>query len=356
MWLQRLQAQGLRCFQQCDLEFSSDINVIYGDNGAGKTSILEGISVLSCGKSFRTSKLSHVIHQQANQLILFGEVRAHENSIQLGIQYEAGTTDLRVNREKVQKWSELAKCLPILEIHPESYLLITGGPVERRKFLNWGMFHVEPAYGSIWIEYSRALKQRNSCLRERYIDQARYWHHSLAEIGEQIAGDLHEYTEHLIPLVNEICAQFGLTEKLTLKYYPGWNQEQTLLDLLERELLEEEVGFTTTYGPHRGDIKITWKNQPFSKTSSRGQQKVLTIALKIAQAKYLKEHCGKSTVYLIDELPAELDIYRREIALELLANLNSQIIISAVSKESVDYIDRDIKWFHVEQSSVIAMV
>ena len=357
MWLQRLQAQGLRCFKQCELDFSRDINVIYGNNGAGKTSILEGISVLSCGKSFRTSKLMHVIHQQLDELILFGEVHtATEGTIKLGIQHKSGLTELRVNQEKAQKWSEIAKSLPVLDIHPESYLLVTGGPVERRKFLNWGMFHVEPGYGKLWAEYSRALKQRNSCLRNRQLEQASHWHQNIADLGEKIAHDLQNYVEMLIPYVNQICTQFGLTDELSIRYYPGWDREQTLLNLLEQELKEEEIGFSTSFGPHRGDIRINWKKQPFSKTSSRGQQKVLTMAMKIAQAKYLKEHCDKSSIYLIDELPAELDKQRREIAFDLFTQLNSQIIISAVSKESVDYIKRDIKWFHVEQSCVTAMV
>ena len=357
MWLQRLQAQGLRCFEQCELNFSRDINVIYGNNGAGKTSILEGISVLSCGKSFRTNKLSHVIHQHLDELILFGEVNsATDSTIKLGIHHKSGLTELRINQEKAQKWSEIAKNLPVLDIHPESYLLVTGGPVERRKFLNWGMFHVEPGFGKIWAEYSRAIKQRNSCLRHRQLEQASFWHQSIAELGEKIALDLQHYVDLIIPYVSQICSQFGLSDELTISYYRGWNQEHSLLNHLQEELQAEEIGFSTSHGPHRGDIKISWKNQPFSKTSSRGQQKVLTIAMKIAQAQYLKEHSSKSSIYLIDELPAELDKQRREIAFDLFAQLDSQIIISAVSKASVDYITRDIKWFHVEQSCVSAVV
>ena len=356
MWLQRLHVQGLRCFEECELTFSPGINVLYGDNGVGKTTILEGISVLSCGKSFRTSKLNHVIHSQLKELTLFGDVNTPDGSVQLGIQHKTGLTVLRVNREKVSKWSELAKRLPVLEIHPESYLLITGGPVERRKFLNWGMFHVEPSYGMVWSEYNRALKQRNICLRHRQIDQARYWNQNLAEAGKKIANALQGYTQCIVPHINEISKQFELSGDLVLNYYPGWDQERELHELLELELQAEEVGFSTMYGPHRGDLKIIWKNQPFSKISSRGQQKVLAIALKIAQAKYLKAGCDKASVYLIDELPAELDSQRREIALNLLSQLDAQIIISAVSKDSVDYIKNDIKWFHVEQSGVSAMV
>ncbi len=356
MWLQRLQARGLRCFRACEVNFAPGINVLYGNNGAGKTSILEGISVLSSGKSFRTTKLAHIIHEHLDELVLLGEVNNQNDIVQLGVQNKSGHTNLRVNREKAAKWSELAKNLPVLEIHPESYLLITGGPVERRKFLNWGMFHVKPSYGSIWSEYSRALKQRNSCLRHREIGQAKYWHQSLAEHGNQIATCLDNYTENIIPYIHEISNQFGLTDELSVRYYPGWDQDHDLHKLLEQELTLEEIGLSTLHGPHRGDMRITWKKKPFAKISSRGQQKVLAIALKIAQAKYMQEQYSKTCVYLIDELPAELDNRRREIALDLLSQLNAQVIISAVSKHSVDYINNDIKWFHVEPSCVAAMV
>jgi len=356
MWLHEFQAQGLRCFKHIHATFSSGINVLYGDNGVGKTSILEGISVLSCGKSFRTSKLSHVINDQINELTLFGEVQTKDNSTLLGIQHKQGVTELRVDRQKVSKWSQLAKNLPILEIHPESYLLITGGPIERRKFLNWGMFHVEPSYGKLWLEYNRALKQRNHCLRHRHLNQASNWHQNIAELGNKIVNYLEEYTNNLKPYLNEITELFQLSGKFTMKYYPGWDQQSELYQLLNLELQQEEIGLSTMHGPHRGDLKLMLNNKLFSKSSSRGQQKVLAIALKIAQAKYLKQNSGKESIYLIDELPAELDQKRREIALNLLTQLNTQIIISAVSKDSVKYTNSDTKWFHVEQGCVTSMV
>ena len=356
MWLRKLQAHGLRCFSQCEITFSPGINILYGDNGAGKTSILEGISVLSCGKSFRTSRLSHIAQHNSNELTLYGEVASQDDVVKLGVKSTSGLRELRINLEKTSKWSELAKNLPVLDIHPESYLLVMGGPVERRKFLNWGMFHVEPQYASIWSEYTRALKQRNICLRFNQIGQAKYWHEVLSQTGETISRQLAEYTEKLTPLVTEIASRFNLDSSLEIKYSVGWDQDYTLLEHLERELLPNEFTNTTQYGPHRADLTIKYNNKLFSKTSSRGQQKILSIALKIAQAKLLKHECSKSCVYLIDELPAELDENMRQTALTLLQELDSQVIISAVARESVNIQKHDITWFHVEHGQVISMV
>jgi DNA replication and repair protein RecF len=356
VWLQQLQAQGLRSFIQCELLFSPGINVVYGDNGVGKTSILEGINVLSCGKSFRTSNVSNIITNGKSELILFGRVSNKKQTMQLGAQFGTGSKELRLNREKVKKWSDLAKNLPVLDIHPESYLLITGGPVERRKFLNWGMFHVEPSYAQIWSEYSRALKQRNICLKTRNINYARHWHQSLSQQGQIITEALFKYVHQISPYVNEILQMFDFTQLIELTYSPGWDQSYCLEELLDQELQSNNFPLSTQNGPHRGDLKINWQDRTFSKTSSRGQQKVLAIALKLAQAKLLKQRYDKSSVYLLDELPAELDSKRREIALDILGKLDSQVIISAVSRESMRCFDKEVKWFHVKHGSVSSVV
>lgn len=351
-----MQAQGLRSFTECQLSFSPGINVLYGDNGVGKTSILEGINVLSCGKSFRTSKVSNIVSSGNSELILFGEVVDQQNLIHLGVQIGSGIKELRVSRQKVSKWADLAKILPVLDLHPESYLLVTGGPIERRKYLNWGMFHVEPNYAQVWSEYSKALKQRNFCLKSRNIKQARHWHQSLSQGGQKISTALEKYSYDIAPYINEILDLFGFTEKIELKYWSGWDQNYSLEQLLDDELQSHEMPISTQNGPHRGDLKISWQGRVFSKTSSRGQQKVLAIALKLAQAQLLQQQYGKASIYLIDELPAELDRRRREVALDILGQLDSQVIISAVSKDSMRCLDKQVKWFHVEHGNVSAVV
>ncbi len=356
MWLQRLQAQGLRCFLQCDIDFAPGINILCGDNGAGKTSILEGISVLSCGKSFRRAQLNHIIHQHCEDLILFGGVVYRDRQLTLGVKLSHNGRELRVNRETVSKWSDLAKHLPVLDIHPESYLLITGGPVERRRFLNWGVFHVEPEFANYWTGYEKALKQRNKCLKIRAIDQARHWNQYLASRGDKISVMLEDYVQQLIPYINNVTRLFRKDAEISYKYFKGWDKNASLEQKLHDELNIQDVAFATQYGPHRGDLQISWQHKPFAKTSSRGQQKVLSLALKLAQAQLLRERYGKSSIYLIDELPAELDKKSRQTALNLLRDLNAQVIISAVSKESVDMSLSETQWFHVERGSIQAVL
>ena len=356
MWLKRLQAQSLRCFSEIDLSFSPGINVIFGDNGAGKTSILEGIDVLSRGRSFRASKISPIIQSQTDALILFGEVEYANCSTLLAIRSQNSSTELRINREKVNQWSLIARHLPVIDIHPESYLLVNGGPAARRKYLNWGVFHVEPDYAGLWSEYCRTLKQRNSCLKSGDLKQARFWNPLLADKGEQISRHLADYYENLIPYVKNLCAEFCLSSEIGFSYERGWREDAMLADVLEQELEHNAHGYSTQSGPHRSDLKILWGCNRFAHISSRGQQKILTIILKLAQAELLYAFANKSSVYLIDELPAELDQNYQNLAFDVLKKLNSQVIISAVSRQSVADISTDAKWFHVERGRVSAVL
>ena len=357
MWLQKLQAEGLRSFKQCEISFSHGINVLFGENGAGKTSILEGIHVLSCGKSFRTSSLVNVTHHDASMLTLYGEVVNLGNTSQLGVRISSSSEkELRLNRETTSGWSELAKSLPVLDIHPESYLLVTSGPSERRKFLNWGVFHVEQGFSKMWSEYSKAVKQRNFCLKTRNISQAKHWHHTLADHGEAISKQISNYCLEIVPRVNEILSLFGFTQSIRFEYTPGWDSRLGLKVALDNELRSDDLSLFTQVGPHRGDLKISWNGKLFAKTSSRGQQKMMAIALKLAQAKTIKQKYGKSIVYLVDELQAELDGKQTQIALEILAQLDSQIIITALSREAMKRLDQPIKWFHVKHGCVSSVV
>lgn len=358
MHLSKIWAQGLRLFQNLEINLSPGINVFIGDNGAGKTSILEAADVLSRGKSFRAAHLAEVIQHDQERIMISAEViDSSEQTVHLGFAKEGAETQLRLNQENVNKWSDLSQHLPLLAIHPESYQLITGGPNERRKYLDWGLFHVEPRFKKVWSDYVRALKQRNCCLRMQHIQEARQWHQALYENGEEITRLRIEYFTQIEPIVHELADKLGLKNTIMFKYKEGWNRQFDLLSLLEEELKSHNMPTSTQHGPHRANVAFTWNNNKFAKSSSRGQQKVLAIALKLAQATHLFEQYQKSSIYLIDELPAELDQARCEKVLTLLCGLENQVLITSVSKEPVSVLTpQEIKWFHVEHGQVTTML
>ena len=358
MHLSVLRAQGLRLFQDLEIELSPGFNLFIGENGAGKTSILEAADVLSRGKSFRAGQLSEVVRNGQDRLVISAEVlNGTDEKVQLGMARDAGSTRLRLNQQNVHNWSALTECLPILSIHPESYQLITAGPNERRKYVDWGLFHVEPNFKRAWVNYSRALKQRNFCLKLKHINEAKQWHQTLQENGEQIHHMRSQYIDEIAPIVQELADKLALNDVISLKHKPGWDLREGLETQLDAELSCPDCPISTQVGPHRADVIISWNDSRFAKTSSRGQQKILAIALKLAQAMHLYRRQNKSSIYLVDELPAELDQVRRQKVLQELSKMPNQVLITSISKDTLSAINRqDINWFHVERGRVTSMV
>lgn len=176
MYISALRMFNVRSFQSAELNLHPGFNILLGNNGAGKTSVIEAVDYLSRGKSFRAANVAEIISRTHSSLAVSAVISGTSSAdTHLAVKKLPGGTELSVNQEVVPKWSAITSFIPVISIHPESYLLVTGGPAERRRYLDWGLFHVEPDYKNIWSAYNRALKQRNSCLRVGDVHQARQW-------------------------------------------------------------------------------------------------------------------------------------------------------------------------------------
>lgn len=166
MTLQKLDIYFVRNIQQSTIEPCSNINLITGENGSGKSSLLEAIFILGRARSFRANNIKQVIQFKKNELIVSGQVKQQSGYLcHLGIQFNQKSTEIRVNKENGHK-SDLAYALPVLLIHPKSYLLIDGGPQVRREFLDWGAFNYAEDFLSNWRKFKKVLQQRNSLLKK----------------------------------------------------------------------------------------------------------------------------------------------------------------------------------------------
>ncbi|HBC20451.1 MAG TPA: DNA replication and repair protein RecF, partial [Alcanivorax sp.] len=165
--LSRLQLGDFRNYRQLDIALSPSLNVILGDNGSGKTSLLEAIYFIgSGGRSFRGGRLSRLVRDGAPAATLYAEVSAGENIHRLGVRRTPGGIDaIKLNGETPRALSEVAGLLPVLALHPTSVELVFGASALRRRFMDWGMFHVEHEFMPVWRTASAALKQRNALLR-----------------------------------------------------------------------------------------------------------------------------------------------------------------------------------------------
>lgn len=343
------------------ITFHPKLNFISGKNGSGKTSILEAIYYLSTGRSFRSRTIESIINRHTSDLaefILFGYLSDHSGSHQVGISKSTiNPSQIRVNKQTIRSASTLAKLSPTLLIDPLSFELLNGAPNQRRQFLDWGVFHVEHSFSLHWINYINCLKQRNSLLRNAKIDRILLdvWDRKLSEYGEQIHHMRQNYFNIFQEQLSEFLRYFGLDENIKVSYFKGWDKTKSLIDVTHQFREKDIERRFTQAGPHRSDIKLLLYGQAARESLSRGQQKLLVIAMYLAQIQALVKIHKRKTVVLIDDVSAELDSENLKRVFNQLLTLDTQIIVTLLNESMLDQLQENhstYKMFHVEHGQI----
>ena len=286
MRLAHFQSHQFRNLRNIELDACSGVNLIYGKNASGKTSLLEAIYYLSHVRSFRTQHISDLINHQQKHFELFA--RLHQGTEQLvpvGIRRSKQKLQIRFNQQAVKRVADITAQFPVLAIHPDSYRLITAGPAERRQFIDWGVFHVEHDFFRPWQRYKRALAQRNSALRSGQSDRlCRLWDSELDETAARIDTLRSNYVNNLMPVIDRLIADFFADRTLEIEYRRGWQNDRALHEVLASRFSQDKHRGHTCYGPHRAELSIRVDGQSAQTGISRGQQKVLVALLRLAQA------------------------------------------------------------------------
>lgn len=341
--LKRLVISGIRNIQSAQLDPAPHFNLIQGLNGSGKTSILEAIYFLSLGRSFRSQQYKPIIAEGASQALVHGETW---DGVVLGVSRTSRKGDgpqLRLNGTKVDTFAALTHELPVQLLNSDAFALLEGGPQERRAFLDWGVFHVKHQFLQAWRLARRALVNRNALLKgNATADEIAPWSHELHVHGQRVHelrdGYLRELNEHFSGVLGrELQGRLG--GALKVQYYPGWDDSQDLEDLLKGSLDRERRYGHTLYGPHRADLLITLRGRPCAELLSRGQLKLSVSLLKIGQAQLLRERTGRSSVFLVDDLPAELDRQNQAAVCRHLAELGAQTFITSIERQALPEMD-----------------
>lgn len=373
MAIQRLEVTGLRNLRHVRLEGFGRVNIISGPNGSGKTSLLEAVYLLGMGRSFRGSRIGPLINHDMESLVVHGDilgVGGQHHSLGL-LRSKAGEQQARIDRKPVASLVEMARELPLQVLDSDSFALIDGGPKVRRQFMDWGVFHVKPSFLDLWRRAQRALKQRNSLLRGAGLGRSSQaararisgddgldaWERELAHSAEQLDILRQEYLEILRPHLSQMLGAFPDLPGISLEYRRGWRADQSLSELLlagrEKDL---DIGYTQA-GPHRATLEIKADGLSAVDVLSRGQQKLVVASLRLAQGACLAEATGRQGVFLVDDLPAELDSEHRRTLSGLLAGLGAQVFITSVDADIVRgpmsmepwFQQDEVKWFHVER-------
>ena len=352
----------VRNLQAVDLSLKPALNLFHGDNGAGKTSLLEAVNLLALGRSFRHHRARPLIHTESQQLTVFAEVGGSGSPTQkLGIsKNRQAETSIRIDGRPVYTAAELAQYLPILNLNAQSFVLIEGPPKPRRQLLDWLTFHVEPLFLPAWRDLQMCLKQRNSALRHGKIRPAelKAWDGQLSELAEKIdryrARAYHQLQLCFAALVEHVPE----LENVRIEYKKGWTGDIAFAELLINQRQHDaERGFTQ-YGPHRADLAIKAQGRPAAEVLSRGQSKIAIAALVLALAAAFKALNGKPLVLLVDDLPSELDVEHRHQMGALLADSGAQLLVTGVEKAPLEEMwppgfANEAGRFHVKQGRVI---
>jgi len=351
--LRKVQIQNFRNLQQVDLQPHPALNYFQGANGAGKTSILESLVVLSRGRSFRTTQAAELIGPCSDTFRVFALAETESGlAHRLGLERSGKRWRGRKDGVDLSQLSQLTRCLPLILMEPDSHLLVSGAPEVRRRYVDWGMFHVEQGFLDTWRHFSKALKQRNAALRRNQTEVLESLDAVLAKSAARLS---HYRSEHCRLLSGNIQTLLdGLNSGLpdvTLQYQQGWVGGDYLESLQRNRGRDLERGQTLS-GPHRADLGLHCGQTPARAILSRGEQKVLAAALLLTQAQLLMES-GEKPVLLLDDLASEFDRAHFNSVLRYALGTGAQVWVTGTREEALDH---PASVFHVEQGSVREVV
>lgn len=339
------------------------LNLIYGLNGSGKTSILEAISVMAHGRSFRTHKYRTLINNQQDAFTLFAQINEANCKTKIGIERKrSGESHFRLDGFNVNSAANLASKLPLLVINAHSFALLEGSSQTRRQFFDWLVFHVKHEFKDLWSAYRKCIKHRNILLRRDKINQAEMvpWDHKLLDLSSRIDALRQTIIQPFVAAFREVFDEFGCSGTLRLEYQNGWKGEASMEEQLRDSFLRDRKQGYTTLGPHKSDLKITLDSRPAVEILSRGQQKMLISALYLAEAKTYKLVIGSNPVFLLDDMPAELDQEHAGLLARGLIQLGGQAFITGVEANRLlntwpDHKTMNIAMFHVKHGAATSV-
>ena len=357
MFIQELEIRNLRILDSVSLAPGRGLNVLYGPNGSGKTSVLEAVHLLGVGRSFRSRHHLDMVRRGTEGFRVRGSVFRESGVQRLGLEYGKTGSRIRCDGQTVTTASVLARALPLVLLTPDSQRLIVEGANLRRKLLDWCLFHVEPSFLPAYQRFQRALKQRNAALRGQERSQVvRSWDEELVRSGEMVHDLRVRYVDMFLPTLHAMVSRL-LPFEVTLEYRRGWPRGRSLEEALDGSFSSDRTRGFTQVGPQRDDLAFVLDGVAARKLMSRGEAKLFVTGIILAQAAHFIETMGRKPVILVDEVASELDEGSRQRVFSVLASFHAQTFVTTVSRDLIeDDAWRPDELFHVEQGATRAVV
>lgn len=363
MPITQLKIHGVRNLSSVELELSEGFNFFYGENGSGKTSLLEAISLLAHGRSFRTVNYRQLIQHEEPHMSVFAEVAQPSGlSSRVGVlRPHRGQSSFKIDGSPIYSSASLASLLPLLVINSKSFDLLDGPSKVRRGMFDWLVFHVKHEFSVLWRDYTKAVKQRNSLLRRDKISgyELAPWDIELNRLAISIDTLRQECLQPFLQKVESLIPDINLPAeyRIDIQYQRGWAEGQTLSDVLTDSYTKDRKYGYTTFGAHKSELKVLINKQPAAEILSRGQQKSLVAAFMFAELQIFQQIMEKPSVLLIDDLPAELDQQHIECLANWLQDLNTQVFVTGIYAEDMVRLqnkmnNKPCKVFHVKHGEI----
>ncbi len=336
--IRKLAITQFRNLNQQYIEPGKQLNLFIADNAQGKTSLIEAIYYLGHNRSFKTKSLKELIEQDQQKFQLDAQVDDYRVKLEKSKQ----KTNINIDQSCLKNSSELSKILPIQIITPDKGFIVNGTPKNKRSYLDWGVFHVEPSFLLNFKNYNKALKNINTLLSQQKQQELDYWFLEISKLSVDINKSRSNYIEQLkntnsSKLIQELSDLFNTIDSFNYEFKSGWPKEVNAFDsgsvyqyLLKNKpfLLKSKY---LNYGPHKASLKF-FLNEKEECFLSRGEQKTLSIIFWLTQVSMLV----KNNIYpiiLIDDISSELDITKIKTILHYLNHLNVQTFMTDIGKD-----------------------
>lgn len=346
MKLEKLSLLGFRNHSSTDIHCSPTVNLFVGNNGQGKTNLLEAIGYLSLGKSFFSSPDNNLVRRGDEGFVIHGSFKSDRGmEYRVGIRYteESRKKELRINNKEEERLSALIGKFPVVILCPEQHSITNGGPSERRRFMDLVLSQSHPSYFEMLMEYRRVLRQRNTILNEsrgkglRVRDVLAPWDEPFLDCAVSITAFRKNLIDELDAYMRDNYSKIVDADEIPSLQYDAavpvddesGNDRQRAYDVF-RNSFENEIRYgTTVFGPHRDELILSINDMEVRKYASQGQQKSFLVALKISESQYLLEKRNEQPLILLDDLFGELDHDRSRRVLELTTGMGQTFVTSA---------------------------
>lgn len=341
-----------------DRKINLDAHDIYliGENGQGKTNILEAIYLLSYGSSFRTRYDSDLVSWGCRSMLVYSRFDSPEESEgNISITWENGKKTIKLHGKKVVDRKELLRRVPAIAFVHDDFLFAGGPPERRRWFMDQTISLHDPLYVNQLRNYRKLLYQRNCILRKRNLSLLDYYSEQLALAGfaliQQRKKVTREFGYIFSSLFNEVS---GIETEVTLVYQPSWDKatdSKEVMESLEKKRAEDIALGTTSAGPHRDRFQFIADERNFAKSASTGQQRLLSLSLRVAQARFYYQTTGRKPILLLDDVLLELDPNRRRLFRDRLPEAE-QVFYTFLPGEETGKIGDDSHTYEVKGGAV----